>query len=76
MIFFVGFAKQNRGESVKLHATLMNTRFRNEGVIPEGSAEAGSKGGHRGRQSINAKQILEVSHFFHSYYVVQRTIDD
>ena len=61
MLFYKGFAKQNRGDSVKLHATLINTRLRSE-VESEIDGGRGA-GGYKGRQSINAKQLLEVNMF-------------
>ena len=58
ILTYLGFAKKVGDRSVKLHATLMNTRLRNEGETP--TPNEGGPGNNRGRQSMNAKPLLEV----------------
>ncbi|CAG7716839.1 unnamed protein product [Allacma fusca] len=52
-----GYSKANRGENVKLHATLMNTRWQQQ--AKEGFENNGYKGNRSKRESFDARKIIQ-----------------
>jgi len=56
-----GFAKDNRSDSVKLHCTAINTRYRSKDD-PEEYEKNGTQWTRR--ESFDATAILEVSEYF------------
>lgn len=51
---------ESRGESVKLHCTLVNTKYRNENANTD-AAQENLKKGYSPRESFDARSVLKVS---------------